>query len=47
VRRTNPVVLVPSQAVIFNDAGLNVGVGADGKVESDDGADRISYTNRH
>jgi RND family efflux transporter MFP subunit len=45
VRRTNPVVLVPSQAVIFNDAGLNVGVVADGKVElrkldleADDGA---------
>jgi RND family efflux transporter MFP subunit len=33
VRRTNPVVLVPSQAVIFNNNGLNVGVVVDGKLE--------------
>jgi RND family efflux transporter MFP subunit len=45
VRRANPVVLVPSQAVIFNSDGLNVGVIAGGKVEmrkleleADDGA---------
>jgi RND family efflux transporter MFP subunit len=45
VRRTNPVVLIPSQAVIFNNDGLNAGVVADGKLEirrldleADDGA---------
>jgi len=46
VRRVNPVVLVPSQAVIFNAGGLNAGVVVDGKVqlrrlnlEADDGAE--------
>jgi RND family efflux transporter MFP subunit len=45
VRRTNPVVLVPSQAVIFNSDGLNASVFAGGKLElrkldleADDGA---------
>jgi RND family efflux transporter MFP subunit len=45
VRRTNPVVLIPSQAVIFNNSGLNAGVVAGGKLEirkldleADDGA---------
>jgi RND family efflux transporter MFP subunit len=45
VRRTNPVVLVPSQAVIFGSDGLNAGVVADGRLEirkldleADDGA---------
>ena len=45
VRRTNPVVLIPSQAVIFNNDGLNAGVIAGGKLEirkldleADDGA---------
>jgi multidrug efflux pump subunit AcrA (membrane-fusion protein) len=45
VRRTNPVVLIPSQAVIFGADGLNAGVIAGGKLEirrldleADDGA---------
>ena len=45
VRRVNPVVMVPSQAVIFNANGLNAGVLVDGKLqlhkldlEADDGA---------
>ena len=45
VRRTNPVVLIPSQAVIFNNDGLNASVVAEGKLEirgldleADDGA---------
>lgn len=33
VRRLNPVVRIPSQAVIFNADGLDVGVVVDGKVE--------------
>jgi RND family efflux transporter MFP subunit len=44
-RRPNPVVLIPSQAVIFNGDGLNAGVLTGGKVEmrkleleADDGA---------
>ena len=46
VRRPNPVVLIPSQAVIFNKDGLSAAVISDGKVElrkleleSDNGAD--------
>jgi RND family efflux transporter MFP subunit len=33
VRRVNPVVLIPSQAVIFSKDGLSAGVVTDGKVE--------------
>jgi RND family efflux transporter MFP subunit len=33
VRRVNPVVLVPSQAVIFNAGGLNAGVVVNGRLE--------------
>ena len=33
VRRSNPVVLIPSQAVIFNKDGLSAAVVANGKVE--------------
>jgi RND family efflux transporter MFP subunit len=46
VRRTNPVVMIPSQAVIFNSNGLNASVFAGGKLElrkldleADDGAE--------
>ena len=46
VRRTTPVVRIPSQAVIFNSNGLSAAVVVDGKVvlrkldiEQDDGAD--------
>jgi multidrug efflux pump subunit AcrA (membrane-fusion protein) len=33
VRRPNPVITIPSQAVIFDHDGLKVGVVSDGKVE--------------
>jgi multidrug efflux pump subunit AcrA (membrane-fusion protein) len=33
VRRSNPVVLIPSQAVIFNKDGLSAAVVSNGKVE--------------
>jgi RND family efflux transporter MFP subunit len=33
VRRPNPVITIPSQAVIFDQDGLKVGVLSDGKVE--------------
>jgi RND family efflux transporter MFP subunit len=46
VRRPNPVVVIPSQAVIFNKDGLSAAVVSDGKVElhkleleADNGAD--------
>jgi RND family efflux transporter MFP subunit len=46
VRRQNPIVLIPSQAVIFNKDGLSAAVVSGGKVElrkleleSDNGAD--------